>query len=269
MRCFCAVALLGGLIVLPVMGEDLVQVKGKVVLDKDSKVPNRTPLVFDKDKDVCAKDTDPNSENWVVDPKTRGIRDVIVYIVSEPTAEQAAIIAKDKARAKVELVFDPAKIPAQLKAPPKEPVVFDQPCCRYIPHVAVGRVGQPVLIKNSAPIPHNAQWTSANNGEFNPLLAPGGQKEVPALVAERNVITIGCTIHPWMKAYLKVVDTPYYAVTDKNGEFTIKDLPAGKYRIVYFHPEGGFFGGALGRFGTPIEIKPTGGDLPQIDWKIE
>ncbi len=269
MRWFCAVALLGGLIVLPAMGEDLVEINGKVVLSEKSKLPARTPLVFDKDKAVCAMDKDANTENWVIDAKTRAIRDVVVYIVAEPTDEQAKAIAKDKGRAKVELVFDPKLIPAKLKDVPKDPVVFDQPCCRYIPHVAVARVGQKVTIKNSASIPHNAQWTSANNGEFNPLLAAGGKKEVDPLVAERNVITLGCTIHPWMKAFLKVVDSPYYAVTDEKGEFKIKDIPPGKYRIVYFHPEGGFLDGALGRFGVPLEVKAKGGAIPATEWKIE
>lgn len=269
MRWFCAVALLGAFIVLPAMGEDLVEIKGKVVVDKKSNLPVRQALVFDKDKNVCAADKDANTENWVVDPKTRAIRDVVVYIVAEPTAAEAAIIAKDKARAKVELVFDPKLIPAKLKAVPKEPVVFDQPCCRYIPHVAVARVGQTVQIKNSASIPHNAQWTSANNGEFNPLLAAGGKKDVDPLVAERNVITLGCTIHPWMKAYLKVVDSPYYAVTDEKGEFKIKDIPPGKYRIIYFHPEGGFHGGPMGRFGSTLEIPAKGGAIPDVEWEIK
>lgn len=267
MRFLVGLALFSSICVLPVMGEELVQIKGKVLLDKKSDIPKRAAINPAVDKNVCLKDKDFNTEEWVVDEKTRGIRDVVVYIVSEPTKEQAAEIEKSKARAKVELAFDPKLIPDKLKAVPKDPVVFDQPCCRYIPHVAVARVGQSVVVKNSAPIAHNVSWTSDKNGAFNPILAPGKEKAVGALVAERNPILIGCTIHAWMKAYLLVVDTPYHAVTNDKGEFTIKDLPKGKYRVVYWHPEGGFVGGGLGRFGSTLEIK--GGDVPDAEYSIK
>ncbi len=267
MRFCVGLALLASICVLPAMGDELVQIKGKVLLDKKSDIPKRMPINPAVDKNVCIKDKDFNTEEWVVDEKTRGIRDVVVYIVSEPTKEQAAEIEKSKARARVELAFDPNKIPAKLKAPPKDPVVFDQPCCRYIPRVAVARVGQDVVAKNSATIPHNVLWNSENNGMFNVILAPGKEKNAGAMKSERNPIVIGCTIHAWMKAYLLVVDTPYHAVTNEKGEYTIKDIPPGKYRVVYWHPEGGFIGGGMGRFGSTMEIK--GGELPEAEYEIK
>jgi hypothetical protein len=60
-----------------------------------------------------------------------------------------------------------------------------------------------------------------------------------------------------MTGYVRVFDHPYYAVTDKDGKFEIKNAPTGDYRIVYWH-ENGFRGGAEGRFGDEITIKgPT------------
>jgi hypothetical protein len=44
-----------------------------------------------------------------------------------------------------------------------------------------------------------------------------------------------CDVHPWMFAWVTVVDHPYFAVTDKEGNFTIKDVPPGKYKISYQH----------------------------------
>jgi hypothetical protein len=60
-----------------------------------------------------------------------------------------------------------------------------------------------------------------------------------------------------MAGYVRIFDHPYYAITDENGNFEIKNAPAGKFRIVFWH-ENGVRGGAKGRFGEPIEIKgPT------------
>ena len=47
-----------------------------------------------------------------------------------------------------------------------------------------------------------------------------------------------CTIHGWMTGYVRIFDHPYYAVTDENGKFEIKNAPAGKFRIVYWHENG-------------------------------
>ena len=40
-----------------------------------------------------------------------------------------------------------------------------------------------------------------------------------------------CNVHPWMKGYIAVLKHPYFAVTDKNGHFEVKDLPPGTYTI--------------------------------------
>ena len=38
-----------------------------------------------------------------------------------------------------------------------------------------------------------------------------------------------------MFSYITVVDHPYFAVTGKDGTYAIKDVPAGKYKIVALH----------------------------------
>ena len=64
-----------------------------------------------------------------------------------------------------------------------------------------------MVIENSAPIAHNAKWSSSNNGDVNPLLAAGGKFELPKpMLAESSVISLSCSIHPWMKAYVQVFD---------------------------------------------------------------
>ena len=87
------------------------------------------------------------------------------------------------------------------------------------------------------------------------------------LVAEGPPIQYKCTIHGWMTGYVRIFDHPYYAVTDADGKFEIKNAPAGKYRIVYWH-ENGFQGGAQGRFGEEIEIKGPATDVKPIDFDV-
>src|SRR5205823_385950 len=80
----------------------------------------------------------------------------------------------------------------------------------------------------------------------------GGQVEIKDLVAERLPMLIECGIHPWMNGKVGIFAHPYFAVTDENGNFEIKNAPAGKYRIIVYNNT--YNGGAEGRFGQQITI---------------
>jgi len=64
-------------------------------------------------------------------------------------------------------------------------------------------------------------------------------------VKESGPISYKCSIHPWMSGYVRVFEHPYYAVTDDDGKFEIKNAPVGKFRIVFWH-ESGLRGGRTG-----------------------
>ena len=70
-------------------------------------------------------------------------------------------------------------------------------------------------------------------------LPAGGNKEVK-LKADKQPIAISCNIHPWMKGYMCVFDHPYFAVTDDDGNFEIKNVPAGKLQMVIWQEDMGF-----------------------------
>ena len=65
----------------------------------------------------------------------------------------------------------------------------------------------------------------------------GTDKEIK-LVAETNAVSATCGSHPWMKGFGWCFDHPYFAVTDKDGKFEIKNVPAGNRKIVIWHETG-------------------------------
>ncbi len=236
---------------------DWVTVKGKIVWD-DAKgaVPKRTPIKADKDEDLAAKDPDFMTEDWVVNPKNGGIKNVVVWLAPEPTAAQLADLKAKKL--KVFPSFAKADIHPALAKPAKDSVEIDQPCCRFIPHMTVAQEGQKLVIKNSSPVPHNAKYVGNENGEGNPLIPSGGAFTLPnPLAKEKYPIELTCSIHRWMKSYVRVFDHPYFAVTDADGNFEIKNAPAGagKLRMFVWH-ESGFSGGAAGNLGSTMVVKP-------------
>jgi hypothetical protein len=179
-------------------------------------------------------------ESVIVNPKNRGIKNVVVWLRPDNNDLRAAF-AQNEVH------------PVDAKRKPAD-VVIDQPCCMFVDRVSCARVGDTIVVKNSAAIVHNFFWASINNGNFNANVPANGQWKMPnALVAESPPIQYKCTIHGWMTAYVRVFDHPCYAVTDDDGKFEIKNAPAGKFRIVYWH-ESGLRGGAKGRFGEPINI---------------
>jgi plastocyanin len=273
MRKLFALGLLAMIPALAARGADdkWVTVKGRIVWDTAKGTPPaRQPVKATKDEEVCAKDKDFNTEDWVVNTKSGGIRNVVVWLAPEPAGDKAAALQKAQADNKtfVFASFKAADIHPDAK-PAKNEVEIDQPCCRFIPHVVVAQAGQDMVIKNSASVPHNAKWVSRENGEINPLLPAGGQHVVKGLKGERFPIEISCSIHPWMKAWVRVFDHPYFAVTDEDGNFEIKNAPVldGKLRM-FIWQENGMSGGKAGRFGQTLEVKPGTLDLKEIKFKV-
>jgi hypothetical protein len=119
------------------------------------------------------------------------------------------------------------------------------------------REGQVLIGKNSAPIPHNMNWTGgADNPGNNKIIPAGTQIDIDDLVASPRPIIVSCNIHPWMRAYVRVFNHPYFAVTDADGKFEMKNAPAGKYHIVMWHEGVGWVNG--GKNGEAIEIPANG-----------
>jgi hypothetical protein len=277
MRYLCALAMLSALAVSGQAAEYVV-VKGQIIWDDAKPLPKLKPLEVTKDVEIAAKDKeffDANkgtltNEELVVNAKSKGIKNVFVWLAPEPTEEQLAGLKSKKIKDFPS--FAAGDIHPDLAKPAKDSVEIDQPCCRFIPHVLAAREGQKLVIKNSAPVAHNAKYTGGDkNGEGNPIIPSGGAFTLPnPLAAEKAPIDISCSIHPWMKAWVRVFDHPYFAVTDADGHFEIKNAPVmkGKLRLFVWQEAYGFTGGAAGRFGKTIEVKAGTLDLSQLKFEV-
>ncbi len=124
-------------------------------------------------------------------------------------------------------------------APTAKPVI-DQSRMSFIPHVSVVQVGTTVEFLNSDPVGHNVYWPSISGNKklaHNLGTWPKGEKKAFQF-NDPGVVSLLCNVHPEMNGYIVVSPTPYYAVTDKNGNYEIKNVPAGKYTLKTWSEDG-------------------------------
>lgn len=224
-------------------------IKGRMVWGGDA-LPKQEAIDTSKEPKCVAKDGGPITRDvWVVNPKNKGVQYVCIWLRAEED------------NVKLPVHPDRAKI-----ADKDKEVVLDQPCCMFEPHGLALRDGQVLVAKNSSLIPHNVDWKGLRPSQGNnQLVPPDGKLDIKMKPSEFQ-ITISCGIHPWMKGWVRVFDHPYFAVTDADGNFEIKDAPVGKFRMVVWH-ETGWRNQETNKKGDPIEIKPGVNDLGSLEIK--
>ena len=114
---------------------------------------------------------------------------------------------------------------------PTTPVTIDQQGCKYHPHVLGVMADQKIEIKNDDMTTHNIHPTPADNREWNESQPPQTPPLEKSFAREEIMLPVKCNQHPWMKMYINVVKTPFYAVTGPDGKYEIKGLPPGDYTI--------------------------------------
>jgi hypothetical protein len=216
---------LAGLICLPLLPSAVADeqpagwgtVKGQIIFDGD-KVPDRAAQNVDKDQAHCLSKGPILSEEWVVNPKNKGVKWAIVWLAATNNLKSPGTMPIHPSLAKSKVAE----------------VVMDQPCCAFEPHVLALRDDQTLVFKNSAPVAHNVNYNGCG-AMRNVLLAPKSEEKATGLQYNWAGMTVGCNIHGWMKARVFVFDHPYFAVTDEDGNFEIKDAPAGDYYLIVWH----------------------------------
>jgi plastocyanin len=124
--------------------------------------------------------------------------------------------------------------------PPAKHVVEDQKHMTFVPHVLVVLKGTTVDFLNSDPVGHNVYWPNiSGNKKLHFNLGTWAQGQTKSFTFnDLGVAPLLCNVHPEMSGYIVVVPTPYFAVTNKEGEFVIKDVPAGGYTLETWSEEG-------------------------------
>jgi hypothetical protein len=116
------------------------------------------------------------------------------------------------------------------------PVVLDQKKCTYVPQIMAVQTGQKIMVKNSDPVMHNVHTVPMTaNATMNTAQGPGAPDLTYSATKPENFMKFQCDVHNWMFAWVSVFDHPYFAVTDENGKYTIKNVPDGSYEIQVFH----------------------------------
>src|SRR5579864_6460546 len=131
-------------------------------------------------------------------------------------------------------------IPGKHFDAPAQHVVIDQRKMTFVPHVAVVLQGATVDFLNSDPVGHNVYWPSiSGNKKLAHNLGTWPQGETKSFTfTELGAVPLLCNVHTQMSGYVVVVPTPYFAVTDAQGKFLIKDVPPGHYVIKAWSEDG-------------------------------
>jgi hypothetical protein len=208
-------------------------IKGQLVLDAKA-APERKQVNVNQNQDHCLMNGNILSDELVVNAKNLGVRYAFVWLAPLQAGQKLPIHPK----------LQPIK---------DKKVEVDQPCCMFVPHAVGLREGQELIVKNSAPVAHNVNWTGGlKNGSGNQLVPAKQELKIENLVADRFPVKIQCNIHTWMSGWVRVFDHPYFAVTDEEGKFQIKDAPAGDYKLIMWHEAVGWI---PDKNGIPITIK--------------
>lgn len=185
--------------------------------------------------DGCAKEGLFYDESLLVDPKTKGVRNVAV-------AFKKATVGR---------------------RPPLPALEIDNDGARFRPRMAFAPVGEPIAVRNSDPIGHALALSSLDEGLLcNVVVAPKTTVKTPRLLAG-GVYIATCPLHDWMRTTVVAVKHPYVAVTDAGGAATLDDAPTGPAQLVIFHE-------TLGAAARKIVVVPDGVvrvDLTDADFK--
>ncbi len=124
---------------------------------------------------------------------------------------------------------------------PAEGHLIDQKGCEYVPYVSAARAGQKILVRNSDPLMHNVhpQPVVAGNPEKNVAQMPKGKDLEFTYMNPEPYLKFKCDVHPWMFSYVTLLPHPYFAVSAKDGTFTIKNVPKGEYTVEAHHRKAG------------------------------
>ncbi len=174
------------------------------------KVPQMKPIAMDADPQCAAKHKNPLVSQTLVLGAGNTIGNILVSVKSGAAKKTYT--------------------------PKKEPYIVTQDGCWYSPRVIALVAGQPVKFLNPDGIFHNVNATPKMNKGFN-MVMPGTITESDLKVFDKPEEAFGvkCDVHPWMGAFIRVFEHPFFAVTKEDGKYKIDGLEAGNYELEFWH----------------------------------
>lgn len=189
-------------------------IEGQFVLEGDA--PVLQPLV----KNPPGGGPNVPNERLVVDAKSKGIANVIVYLKKAPAG-----IHPDLKQSRTAIVD----------------VVVNR--FQFVPHVLTVRTDQSVRCTSADGNGYNVVGSSFVNKPFNAMIVGARVPESSIIQLprpEKLPVNVQDDIHPWMQGYWVVTDHPYAAVTDSGGRFKIEGLPVGEHHFTVWHEAVGY-----------------------------
>jgi hypothetical protein len=142
-----------------------------------------------------------------------------------------ALVVSSKGGLANAFVYVKSGVGGKTFATPSAPVAIDQNGCWFRPRVLGIETNQALQITNSDPVTHSIHPMAQINREWNHSQGTGEPPLVRKFARPEVMIHVKCNIHSWMRAYIGVVDNPYFAVSGEDGSYRIGNLPPGTYTV--------------------------------------
>ncbi|HEU4565717.1 MAG TPA: carboxypeptidase-like regulatory domain-containing protein [Gemmatimonadaceae bacterium] len=112
--------------------------------------------------------------------------------------------------------------------------------CLLVPRVQAVIAGGMLNVKNADPIPHRTRFTLEGDSIATVEHSDAGSVvPLERVIAHPGLVEARSAFHPWMRSWIQVFDQPYFAVTARDGRFTLDSIPAGQHHLVIWHPRYG------------------------------
>jgi len=144
---------------------------------------------------------------------------------------------------------------------PKGGFTYDQKNCSFTPRIMLIKAKMEGVVLNSDSVGHNFHTISKGIFNVNKKIQSGSKLVVKkSKIRKTGMVRAKCDIHSWMGGYWVVADTPYTVLSDAGGNFTISDIPPGKYTLKIWHEK-------LGETKQKFEI--TQGGKTKVDASLK
>ena len=151
---------------------------------------------------------------------------------SDVTAQR--LVVNDNGTVRYVFVYVREGLEGKAFSAPTAALQLSQSGCMYDPHVFGIQAGQTMTIVNDDDTLHNINAQPTNNAAFN-FAQPIKGMSTDVAFSSAEIVPVKCDVHPWMQAYIGVLNHPYFAVTGEDGGFAINNLPAGDYVLAAWH----------------------------------